>query len=239
MTPPGEKALAAELVRVVEHVTECLGERDTWVLYPGGWPGEIEVALLDAIFSANARYGRPRAPGRGPTGVFKVIENWRTERGTEPLDDLSAMIEVADSIGPEHMPDLLGNRQFVPGGRLRKGVAIYEAAKGLRDVGVEHAADLADSATQTNAAAAYSAVPGLGWVTFDYFLSLLEHPNVKADRMIVRFVEGALARAVNEKAARRLVLAAAGRMAVDPRTLDHAIWDYQRRQPNTANTRPG
>lgn len=235
MSPPAEEPLVGDVARVVDHVAECLGDRETWVQYPGGWPGEIEVALLDAIFSANARYGRHRAPGAGPTGVFKVIENWRTRRGADPLDDLSAMIELAEAIGPEHMPDLLGNRQFVPGGRLRKGVAVYEAARGLRSAGVEHAADLADTATQTEAAAAYSAVPGLAWVTFDYFLSLLEHPNVKADRMVVRFVQDALGRPVNGKAARGLVLAAAQVVVVDPRTLDHAIWDYQRRQPNPAS----
>lgn len=32
----------------------------TWAEWPGGWPGEIEVALIDAVFSIQSRYSGVR-----------------------------------------------------------------------------------------------------------------------------------------------------------------------------------
>jgi len=57
--------------------------------------------------------------------------------------------------------------------------------------GVEHSIDLANPTVRDAAAAAYTSVPGLGWVTFDYLLSL-GHPTVKADRMVIAFVGDAI-----------------------------------------------
>ena len=55
----------------------------TW---PGGWPGEIEAALIDAVFSIRARYGT------GENGVRGVVKRWRDERG-DVLDDLRALAD--------------------------------------------------------------------------------------------------------------------------------------------------
>lgn len=212
----------------MRHVHAALGPPEGWIDYPGGWPNQIETALLDAVFSANARYGRPRAPGRRPTGVFKVIENWQRQRHLDRLDSLTEMVATAEAISPDRLPDVLDNRQWAPGRQLRKANAVIEAARALRDVGIDGAADLADPNRRERAGAAYQSVPGLGWVTFDYFLSLLGYPNVKADRMLIRFVSDAVGAPVDAHTARRLAVDAAAQMNEDPRRLDHAIWDYQR-----------
>ncbi len=217
-----------QVAKVVKHIADTIGDQDSWVGYPGGWAGQIELALLDAVFSANARYGKPASGGRAATGVHKVIDNWREVRGVSPLDSLSALIAAAQDLGLENLPDRLDNRQTVPGGAMRKGVAVYEAAVRLAGVGVDHSSDLADDQVRGAALEAYTSVPGLGWVTFDYFLSLLGHPTVKADRMVIRFVKAAVGATPTAEDARTLLLASSTALEVeDPRVLDHAVWEYQ------------
>jgi hypothetical protein len=57
--------------------------------------------------------------------------------------------------------------------------------------------------------------------------------DVKPDRMVRRFVAGALGRpsqsAVGADEARELVMATAARLGVPPRALDYAMWTYQSR----------
>ncbi|HUZ55931.1 MAG TPA: hypothetical protein VMU94_25815 [Streptosporangiaceae bacterium] len=35
---------------VLARVKATIGERDGWARWPGGWPGDIEAALVDAVF---------------------------------------------------------------------------------------------------------------------------------------------------------------------------------------------
>src|SRR4051812_2073913 len=59
MTPGGE-----ETVRVLEHIRATMGEQPgNWPAWGGGYPNEIEAAIIDAVFSANARYGKTRERG--------------------------------------------------------------------------------------------------------------------------------------------------------------------------------
>lgn len=61
-----ERLLASIDSRVGQAIPGC----------PGGWPGQIEAALLDAVFSIQARYGGPT------TGVRGVVARspWRPDR---------------------------------------------------------------------------------------------------------------------------------------------------------------
>ena len=215
--------------KLLDHIANTIGIPDNWVGYPGGWHDEIEVALLDAVFSTNARPGKPAVNGRAATGVRKVIDNWRALRGDGPLDSLADLVATAEDVGVDKLlPDQLDNRQTVPGGSLSMAAAVTEAARKLLSVGVDHATDLVDPDKRAAAADAYSSVPGLGWVTFDYLLSLLGHPTVKADSMIEAFVAEAVGSSTNPEQVRDLLRAAAKRLGVeDPRVLDHAAWEYQ------------
>ncbi len=104
------------LVAAVER--EIIGN-DSWTEWRGGWPGQIEMCLVDSIYSANARYGTPATGGRAATGVREVLATLRARRGVEVLDDLIALAEVLRS---GKVP-VLGNSQRPPGTVVRAPAA--------------------------------------------------------------------------------------------------------------------
>jgi hypothetical protein len=185
-----------------------------WAAWPGGWPGEIEVALIDAVFSIQSRYA----------GVQHVIDRWRASRGTGHLDDLAKLTSFAGR--GDALAELLGNRQRVPGGSALKAEAVVEAATRLVCIGVSQS-DRFDGRNDDQRRA-YTGVKGLGEVTWIYLGMLLGTPGVKADTMIQRFVSTALGRAVGAEESRLLVEAVAKHRCVSATTLDNAIWSYQR-----------
>lgn len=218
---------ASALVAVIN---ERLGPADTWAPYPGGWSGEIEAALVDAVFSANARYGSKT------TGVRRVIQAWRDHTHREPLDDLAALLADVENLGgPDAFADALGNHQRVPGGapdRPLKTTAVVEAARALVDEGASTSRQLRDRVARDpkRVPVVLRRVGRIGAVTVSYFLMLLGVPDIKADRMICRFVESAIGQDVTSEEARGTMVRAAGDLGIDARRLDHAAWDWQRRR---------
>jgi len=104
-------------------------------------------------------------------------------------------------------------------------------AQQLINVGIQTSKD--DKA-ESEGRRAWNSVYGLGNVTWSYTRMLLGHQDVKADRMILRFVRSAfdadgIGATANAKVARSVVIAAAKDLDVEPVTLDHAIWQHQRR----------
>ncbi len=207
-TPDGK-----QVDRVVGLVEERIGpDLAPW---PGGWPNDIELALIDAVLSIRANYGSPTI------GVRRRCASWRVERGGGTCDDLA---ELAKREG-EELSKALDNEQRLSGGLL-KTAAIVVAAGNLRDLGVRHA-DIDPQSREHKRA--YTTVKGLGGVTWDYLLMLLGKPGVKADTRIRAFVAEALdVSDVDARPARELVLAAADRLSHDPSQLDHAIWLHMR-----------
>ena len=187
--------------------------------YGGGWPDEVGTALVDAVFSIRARYASA-TPGRGVYG--RLVEFRRLH--PDATNDLRTLV----ALGSEGLAAVMGGAKTA--GRP-KSDCVIEAAEALLalDPPVRTAADVL-TADPAAVKSAYAGVHGLGWVTCEYFQMLLGILGVKADTMIVRFVNTALAAAdlpaVDEAEARRLVIDA---HAVDPRgaTLtqyEHALW---------------
>lgn len=202
-----------EAGRLDDYITAALG--NGFQAWPGGWPGEIEAALVDAVFSIRARYGGPES------GVRGVVKRWRERDGrTGKIDDLEALA-AAD---PVEFVNTVNNAAKASG-RL-KGEIVVDAAKALTAVGLRHASDFTNSKEQKNA---YLSVKGCGSVTWSYFGMLLGAADVKADTWIVRFVEQALARPVRPEEARELLATVATARDVSATALDHAVWEYARR----------
>jgi hypothetical protein len=113
-------------------------------------------------------------------------------------------------------------------GAETKATAIVQAARTLSGVGVETAADI--DPTDPAQKSAYVNVPGLGPVTWYYFTMLIGARDVKPDTWLKRFVGLVLETPErdSDEYVRRLVNAAAAKLGVDPRVLDHAIWLYMR-----------
>jgi hypothetical protein len=189
----------------------------SWTAWPGGWPGEIEVALIDAVFSIQARY----------TSALHVVGRWREHRGQASLDDLGELTRFEEN--PEQFVGICCNRQMVPGRSATKAQAVVKAAVRLRHAGVDHADQF--DVNDVDQRMAYVGVPGLGEVTWLYLGMLLGQPGVKADTMIRRFVAASQYVAdIDADKARLLVEAVAADIGVNATTLDHAIWSHQRRQ---------
>lgn len=202
-------ALSADVAQIVATVNADLPR--TWAQWGGGWPGEIEAALIDAVLSIRSRYGK-----KPTTGVRGAVGRYREDRNEAVLDDLGALASYA----PDQLQSVLRNRQKT--GQVTKAQALVTAANVLSAAGIHHASDL--DPTSTEHRTAYCSVRGLGPVTWTYFTMLLGQPGVKADTWIVRFVTGALRRPVAPSEAEQLVTAAAAELGASPTVLDHAIW---------------
>ncbi|WP_129670249.1 hypothetical protein [Phytoactinopolyspora endophytica] len=194
--------------------TSLPGELIEW---PGGWPDQIEAALIDAVLSIRAKYGQPHNGVRGAVGRYREV------RQTSTLDDLDGLA----SFTPVQLSETLGNSQGLSGGST-KAEGIINAARNLVDAGVHRAAEISDPTLARKRA--YTQVRGLGVVTWEYFLMLLGIPGVKADTWVLRFAEQTLGRKTSPAEARGLILAAATKLHVDPSRLDHAIWAHMRKR---------
>lgn len=186
-----------------------------WSEWPGGYPDEIEIALLDAVLSIRASYGRRHNGVRGTTARY------RESVGGGQLDDLTRLA----GYDAESLATILQNDQQTSG--RSKASAAIEAASNLVTAGVKHAADLDPDAHKR----AYTSVHGLGKVTWEYFTMLLGKPGVKADTWVTRWVSEQVGRSLTSDEAGALVREAAGRLDDAPGAasplltrLDHQIW---------------
>ena len=117
---------------------------------------------------------------------------------------------------------------------MRKGEAVFGAVTALRDLGIDTADQFrgADgTALGDQARDAWCGIPGQGsGISWRYLRMLAGLPDVKPDRMVIRFLASALAvdgASIDADRAVRLVQAAAEHFGVDQRALDHEIWEYQ------------
>lgn len=188
--------------------------RDTWTPWPGGWPDQVEAALIDAVLSISAQYGTAE------NGVRGAVARYRADVGSDRPNNL-ARLAAKD---PEQLQSVLNNQKI--SGRT-KASAIVEAATNLLAAGVKSADDL-DPRNPAHKKA-YTSVHGLASVTWEYFGMLLGKPGIKADRWIIHFVNRALGQEVSAAEARSLLIGAAERLESTSTELDHAIWAEARR----------
>jgi hypothetical protein len=201
-----------------------------WMPWPGGWPDQIELAVLDAVFSIRARYGKPAGDGKDATGVRRVLDNWRCHREGADLDDLQVLAAFKDR--PKHLAKILVNDSETAG-RL-KASAASEVAHRFATEGeprVRHASQFPGAGEdQQELRRRWMTTVGLGPVTWSYLCILLGQPDVKADVMITRYLQHALKldRPPSSKEARTIVKLAAERLDLSATDLDHAIWSFER-----------
>ncbi|PVA91860.1 hypothetical protein DDK01_18050 [Mycobacteroides abscessus] len=179
---------------------------------PDGWPGSIELALIDAVLSIQARYGTSADTGvRGSIGKYK-----RAFPDRDPWNDLRSLA----ALDPQKLAEILGNRQTTGG--VLKADAIVNAAGRLVDAEATHAQNVDDRKHQD----AYTGTKGLGPITWSYFLMLLGQDGVKADTLVSRFVSRGIGRDATAEEVTVLVTKAAEQLQIPSKVLDHAIWRY-------------
>ena len=216
------------LLAMVVSVEALLGSPDSWDA-PGGYDS-VGLAMIDAIWSIGVRY----------QSVENVIARYRAERlagghdaEADRPEDVRSFIEASG--GPEGFALRMRNHQRTSSRNgILKAEAVLQEARILEHESVAVPADLAGAGEERlqHLQARWSAVPGqasgISWRAFCMLVGLAE---VKPDRMIRRYVAGALGRAgesaVGVEEARDLVMATAAHLGVSPRALDYAIWSYQ------------
>ena len=214
-----------DVEKVTARITSHLGPPSEW-WWPGGWPGDIEAALVDAVFSARAVYR-----SKNGKGIYANVAAWRAgrDRTDWSLDELIAEI---DGMGVDAWAGHFGNRQHSPTrppsapGGPSKAATVREAAGALREQGINTATDIGLGNTET-AQRVLAAVPGIGRGTANYFLMLLGAAGARPDRMVHRFLRDAAGHAFSDAQAESAVIAAAERLGVQPHVLAHAIWRYE------------
>jgi hypothetical protein len=209
--------------KLLAHVAAEIGEPSAWAKWPGGWPGDIEAALVDAVFSARAVYRSKRN-----RGVYARVVAWRDSRRRVTFS-LEALLAEIDDAGIPNWARDFGNEQWsprrpatAPGGRL-KAATVRQAASALLAENISVDRDI----TLENVGAVkrtLRTVPGVGYATVNYFLMLLGAPGVKPDTMVRRFLNDAAGHEFSVAQADRTVTYAADQLNVQPHELDHAIW---------------
>lgn len=207
-------------------MTKELGTPEEWGRWPGGWPGDIESALVDAVFSARAVYRSRR--GRG---IHADVTRWREARSRSEFT-LKALLDEIDAVGPPKWAERFGNSQNSPSrpasapGGASKAAAVRQAACLLQRKRVSTDSDI-DSENVELVKKTIRRVPGIGYATTNYFLMLLGRPGVKPDRMIHRFLEEAAGHRFSNSEAEQTIRSAAELLGVEPHELEHAIWRFE------------
>ncbi|GAA2080007.1 heme peroxidase [Aeromicrobium halocynthiae] len=187
--------------------------------WPGGWVGQIEAALIDAVFSIRARYGSET------TGVRAVVSRWRAETGDrKSMDDLR---RLADPTG-RSLTEVAANGSETGG--KKKSDVVQSVAAAMVEAKVLHSADLQDDTKFATAKRIYLSQKGLGKVTWSYFAMLNGIDDVKADTHVVAYVNRKLGLAGSDRLraeAVRDLLLKVDHGFEDRTALDHAIWRRQ------------
>ena len=196
-----------------------------------GYPEGIALAVIDAIWSIGTRYPITR----GVIGRYRGFR--RRGQADASNDSLTDLLDLYERLGGiDAFIDTIGtrNRVSTQPGATRKAEAVHTAASLLKGLGLDTAEQFrAADGTELGRSAqeAWRTVPGQGsGISWRYLRMLLGLPDVKPDRMVRRFTAAALGVEQDTLApddVATLVQAAATRMNVDPRALDHEIWEYQ------------
>lgn len=208
----GQKMTNARDVKALaEAVRRDLGPE--WARWPGGWPGEIEAAVVDSVCSVRARYGSPS------TGVRAQVAAWRTHRDTGELNDVGALV------GFTHWNETrIRPLRSKIAGRLKAEI-ISDVATRFSDEGIVSATDLLGSAASRDI---WMGTPGLGFATWKYVQLLLGVPTAKPDSLLTRYVTGVIDRPLTPAQIVALIeQTATTEFSIDAHLLDHALWRYE------------
>lgn len=156
---------------VAAAVTKFIGTRSSWPK-TGGYGERVDLALINAVMSIQARFGRQLPDGtfNGVRGAAERYRSVHSDLNEGWFQKLAAQDELT-------LLDLLTHSKF-KGGKT-KAAAIIEVAEVFVGAGLtSRAAIVGDLAA---AEKGYCSVSGLGPWTFQYFTMLIGVDSVKPD----------------------------------------------------------
>jgi hypothetical protein len=204
----------------------------------------LPLCVIDAVYSIGVRYESVQNVVARYCAHFD-LRRVRKDRTSLPdpaeQESISAFCAKAKVIGPDRMAaEVFRNRQRTS---TRSGILKSEAvqcfAQTLRAHGVEYLQDVPTTFSNPAFKRDIRNIPGQGsGISLHYFWMLTGSDGwIKPDRMVLRFLESVLGRAVSTTEAQDLLGAASDRIRtrhphLTPRLLDYLVWEYQRKQSN-------
>ena len=225
--------------KLVVHVHKTI--RDLNIPMPQGEYEYAHLALcvIDSVYSLGVRY----------ESVVRTVADfcrrfdWEQDRikatAEHTISEFLNMLSPYENRWDNLADQVFRNRQRTSTrSGILKAEAVYRFAKTLQQFRIETFADALGLTYRDSLRRAIASIPGQGsGLSFNYFLILAGDTNtVKADRMVTRFVADALGiKTVSAELCEKLVREAVVILRPEfpkltPSVLDHAIWDYQRRQ---------
>ncbi|MGY1833321.1 hypothetical protein ACI8AA_23135 [Geodermatophilus sp. SYSU D01180] len=216
------------LERLLAYIRQHLGDPSRW-RDPPGYRNGLALCLIDSVWNLTLHYDRHVVP------VLAAYRAHRRASGADPeRDTASDLVAVITGLGgADEFAARIATRHRTsthPRAPL-KAVALLQAAQLLAEHRVETPDRLLAVAAEDGGAlkGGWRRLPGqtsseAGWRNL---LLVAGADEVKPDRMICGFVSDAVDRVVTPRAAAALVRAAAARLGVPVRVLDHAIWRWQ------------
>jgi hypothetical protein len=179
------------IAAVVRACQALLNPPEQWAPFDG-YPGSLALCVLDAIWSINLRY----PVTRGVIARYRSHRQWQGNPEQDGLPELMAL--YARLGGTDSFIEQVGtrNRVSTQPGAMYKGLAVFVAANALHDLGLDTAEQFreADGTPIGNQAkAAWLDIEGQkAGISWRYLRMLAELPDVKPDRMVLRFIASAL-----------------------------------------------
>lgn len=221
-----------EVERLAAAIRTDLGDDARW-FRPDGYRS-VALCLIDSIYSTGNHY----------TGVVDAVNKYKERRAGEGADGATdsatdLLTAVARWGGPDALAEATKRwRCWADRSAPYKSVAVVQAAQLLANANIETVHDVQreltdpDAQTRSPLKGEWLALPGQrSGLTWTYFLMLCGVPGVKADRMVVRYVERALGRPVDPHEAALLVGEVADQRNLPRNLLDHAIWRQESGRP--------
>lgn len=221
-------------VAAVRLVQSLKALRPDWSAWRGGWPGEADAALVDAVFSSGAKY---------ESTVLPLVQRWRSARDGRP--ELGTGVSALTKAGLDFVDGIAKNDQRVKGRPLRnrknrrKIEVLLDLAERMTrpEVGLDTADQIVSRAIADRGVVRRltEEVKGIGPATSSYFLMLLGVQGVKADSLVSEWVEKQVGNGrLSQSDVEEVVERASQLIGVEPIRLDHAIW---RHESNTRRAR--
>jgi len=201
----------------------------------------LSLCVIDAVFSIGIRYAITRNVVRNFCNKL-LIERLREDGSPYPPIEhqfsIEALLNLYDQFSINEITDNFfcsRNRTSSKNGIL-KSEAVSRFCTELKEFGVNYFQDLPLIIGNDRFENSIKKIPGQGsGLSTSYFYMLAGEENViKADRMIIRFIESCIHLVVTTTEASQLIMEAHEILreefpSLTPRILDHEIWKYQRR----------
>jgi hypothetical protein len=208
----------------------------------------LPLCVIDAIFSIGMRYSKTRKVVIDFCNKIK-IERLRQYGESYPLIDNQFSIEALLSLYNKFDIQEITNNFFSCRNRtsskhgILKSEAVFNFASVIKKHGVNYFQDMHLIIENEKFEYDIKQIPGQGsGLSLSYFYMLSGEENfIKADRMIIRFIESAIQRKVTKEESLSLIAGAHDILKADfsnltIRMLDHEIWKFQRQSSNPVST---